>query len=749
MGNQLQKREESIKRILDWLSLGSVLQYATYRFLQSTMFVIYYSQVYKLITMGLLILFGGARYLYIIIGKRKGYEDKREKNGFIIRCCGTWLLALPFFYVGWKHDYKVLIFLPICCMCLYDMEAEKVLKWFTLTIGILFSATILCCLSGTVRNLVIPWWRRTGAFGFVNSSDMASYFTFLSLTFWCIIRNKRLIYCLLYSVFVGTASYVVWWYTDSKTVLVCGILTILVILWDSISKIIIQNRSIGRHINLASVIVYPIILIGIIILVVGYGHQEPWVQKAEQVLNGRLSTIWNPLQSYGINAFGTKIESMHGVGGTNIQAGWSSGYTYLDVAYAMLAIRYGWVITAIVSSIWIWMTIKALRFGKEKIAFAMAVLAVHAFSEARFLDVNYNIFLIMPFCALQNVRKEQSEETASKKVLFSIMACLGITGGIYLILPRLLSWLRTLFYINGWNTGTATICALATCAGIIALVVLLWKGIIICRFQRDRKAIIFLINVIFVISGSGLLIDKAIERGYKEQVYRIEVERKIIQQVLGMSSQPVYAAEASELYIRDGLGVSDHLFSPDELGRVNGSLFVDKNTEVFGVVRSGGLYTQLTEWSGLYSYDPDVINGLSEMGFEWKPFYSGKRSINLNDAAVFNGLRGENLVLRDNARIITSNMETDQFSGSYEVCFDLTMAPDIRVGGTVILEVIGEAGEKTIVREILKDQDFDKDGRCSYSIVYQISDTPKVSYAISVLEGVSITVNNISWQRIS
>ena len=91
----LEKRNK-LAWILDALSLAAVLQYAAFRFLQSTMFVFYYSNIYKMITMGLLIVFGGIRYLYVAWGKLKQSEDKKK---YILSSMGAWLLALPFFYV--------------------------------------------------------------------------------------------------------------------------------------------------------------------------------------------------------------------------------------------------------------------------------------------------------------------------------------------------------------------------------------------------------------------------------------------------------------------------------------------------------------------------------------------------------------------------------------------------------------------------------------------------------------------------
>ena len=746
--------KKNIAGLLDLLSLLSVLQYCVYRFLQSTMFNFYYSQRYKLFTMGLMLVFGGVRYLYIIVRKLRE-KEKKEKTKFILKCGFAWLLALPFFYVGWVHDYKMLALLPICCMCLYDMEQSKILKFFVFTIGSLLLATILCALSGTVRNLVTSWSVH-GAYGIINTTDFAAYFTFLLVTIWCTIQLNSWCSCLLFAGLSLLISWVVNHLTGSNTALICGIIICLSVVWNYTDETILHKTTkgirIGRRINKLSIFAFPFIGALVVALVIGYGAQSSWAIRIDELLSERLKVTWTPYQQYGIHPFGSTIDNMNGVGATVIP-NWSSGYGYIDVGYAMLAIRYGWMITGIVLGIWVWMTVKALNAGQNRIALTMAILAVHAFSEARFLDVNYNVFLIMPFSAIYSQAKKEKYaalKEPKRETFISIIVGTVIIAVLYIFLPKLLSLLRTFFSLAGWNDGTASFYSLLFCLGIVFVILFAWRSIQQLLIKREKKTIFLLAADIMICIGLFFAVNQTIEKARSEQSARIESEQSIIRQVQRAATQPVYAAEPEELYKREIGGFSDHLFSSEELYRLpRGSIFTDQKVEVLGIISSFGYYTQISEWTGLYTFDNKVIETLEKAGYRWTRFYSGKRNCNLKEIAIFNNLKDNDpLAISGPIRVVTNNMEIDQFSGVYRVTFSLSLLSAINTDTICYLEVLGEAGERIIAHEELDISDFDASGQCVYEIEYAIAHVPKVSFAVSVLDKASIEIKDISWQKI-
>ncbi len=743
------KTRAMFERMLDALSLGAVLQYCLYRFLQSTMFNFYYSNTYKLVTMGLLLVFGGVRYLYVVVMKWRGKNKKERKSLFY--CVGAWFLALPFFYVGWLHDYKNLIFLPICCMCLYDMKAGKILKSFVLTIGIALSSLVLCCLSGTVRNLVSQE-NFVSAYGVINTTDFASYFSFLLLLSWCGLRGRKWQTSLLFVFFTLIITFGVYKLTESRTLLYTGGLMVLFALWDCLERSINRDkrwfRQVRETVKWISILAFPIIGVLVIYLTAQYAAGEPWARQLNATLSERLSTVLIPYRIYGIAPFGNTIEKMHGQGGTILGQFWTVGYSYLDVAYAMLAIRYGWIITAIVTGLWIWTTVKAFKSGKNRIGYALAIMAVHAFSEARTLDANYNILLIMPFCLFVTTQEATERIVPDKKTIIRPLLVGTLIAGItWIALPRGLSWLRTFFYLKGWNSGTASFKSFVLCVGIVIVILMLWKIASSIWNKPSKKLMIPLAGLLTLGVGGVLIINGTIEQGRAEQADRLNMEEKIIQTIQESATMPIYAADSEELYRRDGVRTEGHVFSNEELGKHKGTIIVDSSVYAPNIILSGGMYAQISDHAGIYTFDPAVIENLRVSGFTVGRSYTGIQHCNLKDLALYNDIKMEDQLQIDSKRITTSNAETDQLFGRYEVTFSFSGLSTSKEGDVILLEVLGEHGEKTVLQEMLTTDDFDSEGKCEYTLTYQTNPSPGVSYAITPMKDVRITVDDISWKR--
>ena len=752
----IRKRFSQVERRYVWVfdvcSLAAVLHYAIFRFLQSTMFVFFYSDRYKTITMLLLIVFGGTRWIFFVLRKYWEDEDHRRQSFLLLRCILSLTLAVPFVLVGFLHDYKILIFLPICCICLYDMDAEKVLRAFLITMGTVLAATLLCCLSGTLRNLV--WAGTKGpicSFGIINTTDFGSYVSFYLIILWCGMRTRKWYNSVFYGLLCAGLSYLTWYVTDSRTVqYTCG-LTLFFVLWDCLQENLLNRfkvtRAVGKGLNWLSTIAFPLVGASILFLTIRFAAGDPWALQLERTqLSGRLGTILNPFQKYGIHAFGSTI-TMHGNGATLIPLShWTTGYTYLDVAYAMLAIRYGWVITAVVAGLWVWMTVKALKNGYNRIAFALVIMAFHGISEARILDVNYNILFIMPFCAM----KKRKQSVPVKMEWFPFFTGIAVTGGLYLILPKLLSWLRSFFYLKGWNSGRAALSSFIVSFVLVFVIWLFWKNLSLLWKKRKKYNLIAAAGVLSLLISGFLVMNGTIEEGRKVQANKIANEEPVIRQIQEAATLPVYAAELEELYKREIGGFQDHIFSTEEILRdPKGTILVDGKTEVFGIKASnGGQYTQISEGTGLYSFDQNVIESLTNAGYTWTPYYSGVRSVNLNDTAIFNG-RKKNDVVTGPATIITSNSEIDHGGGRYEVTFTLmanleSISSETKVGDLI---VYSEAGEVVLIRKELFVSDFNTDGTCVQTLPY-FGRRPKVSYGVEIEDKVSLTIEDISWKRI-
>lgn len=774
-------KTKNISQLLDTLALFSVLQYSVYRFLQSTMFPFVYSEKYKVLTFALLVIFGGVRFLFLFICRLTSIKKNNDK----IVCCIKYFfwgcISIPFIYVGFKYDYKVIIFIPITAMCLYDMDYHWILKKYVFTIGVFLCSTGLCAISGAVRNITaLDSGIQASAYGIINTTDFAAYYTFLMLFIWCSFSNHHWKINLVLFVCFGLIIWAVYGLSQSRTGLLCGILTEIAILWDSLEECFLKRikgiKYVNRIIHFFTVAAFPLVSLLFVILIHQYRIRTPLGNMADKLLSGRLVLSMILYDRYGVHLFGNSIQNMRGGGGTFISNWSTAGYGYLDVGYAMLAIRYGVVIFGIVMGLWVWMTIRAFRRNDNRIAYALAIIACHALSEARFLDINYNVLLVMPFCTFSPLKTEsdkaamrtesvQGDSTsllAAKKdsynyidgwFLFILTGLIGV-GTIY-ILPHILPWLRTIFSLQGWTNGVSSAYALIVCLCLVLIPGFLWQSSITLWKLRRYKAAAPLLALFVMILGGVIAGNHRIQSSFKEQTERWEKEKSVIQLVQNTSKEPVYVAEQEELYRRIFGGFSSHIFCTNELYRPpKGTIFTDSSTEALETLYWGGKYTAISPWSAVYSYDQAVINALTEAGFVWKSYYDGIRKCDLIDLAMRNDLKkvGDRLLLDGSVHSVRDNLRWDQFAGTYEVRYILECpypASAVGPGRVCTLSVMGESGDKVVLEHELTMADFDREGYCDITLSYEIDSTPKVYYLITVADGVQLYLDEISWRRVS
>ena len=760
-------RNKRMSLWLDTFALITVMQYVSYRFLQSTMFDFVYSNKYKSITFGLVVLAGAIRFCYIAAGEIEELKNRKEIIRYLSVIAGTALLALPLVYTGWKHDYKFLIFLPFVALCLYRMNPQRVLRYFVWTVGILLAATVLCSLAGAVRNLVFEkHGRAEAAYGIINTTDFASYISFLLLFVWCILKKKGLAFSTFTAVAAGIIGFINYWISDSSTALFTGILTVIAILWEGLDRNIICKKahlqSAGKRIKQFAVFIVPVVCTVLAVLIILYANQNPLALRVDELLNGRLRVSWNAIEQYGIHLFGSSITVMHGNGGTMIPFNWHvNGYGYIDVAYTMLMVRYGWLVFTVVIGFWLWMMRKCFLAGENRIALAMLVISLHAVTEARFLDINYNIFLGMPFSSFV-LQKEETEQRIQQPDLlknrnyFAKLSAVVIGTVLCVLMPIIQSWLRTIFSLEGFTTGIHAWGALLISVTLILLVIAFWKTVCLLWKHRNIKYSIILGIILLLIGGGIIAGNRIIQKGIDENTDRLAAEEEIIRQIQSCADNPVLAAESSELYQRKYGGFTEHAFSTDELIRIpNGTIITNRTTDATGIMMiEGALYAQISSWSGMYTYDTDFADRLSSAGIRFEPFYYSERCSDLTDLAVRNGLAVEengSLRLNGPEHSVINHLWLDQFSGVYEVRYTISCpgSSQYENGKQIcVLKVLGEAGDRLIMEQPVDAAEFDETGKCSITLSYEIRSTPKVSYQVIAEDDTELLVEEIAWKRI-
>ena len=760
-----QQKTFTVRNCLDIVSLLCVMQYAAFRFLQNTMFNFVYSDAYKTATLLSLAIAAGCRLFWIFVRERrfKGPITRKQITGIVL----TGLLIFPFLYVGIRKNYKFLVYFPVVALCLYDMEPERVLRWFAVTMSILVGATVLCALSGTVQNLAHNSnGRIVCSYGIINTTDLSSYGLFIFLAAWCAIKKNDITISIFMAALALCAGICMFVLTGSRTIFLCMILTAVTVIAEAFATRNIDRKPWIRTVYRILTFSFLICCVLFILFALFYKSGNVLAIRADKLLSGRISLVIDAIEQNGIHLFGMTNKVSHGAGAT-IFPYWSvNGYGYIDVAYAQIIIKYGIIICLAVAIVWTRQAGMAYQSGRYKMVLAMAVIAFHAMSESRFLDINFNIMLVLPLCRMTGIEREaedfiarNDEPEKSSRIPAIIFFVIGAV--LCFLLPRALSWLRTFFFLRSWNSGTKAFYSFVFCSGSILLLLAIWKsisGILIAR-KKSRKIIgpagLLAVSAILLVGGI-LIVNTEINQARVEQNERLKAEEVTIRMVQQAAAQPVYASESAEIYQRTFGGFTDHIFSTEELYRKPGTMITDRETEAMGITRFGGLFAQLSEWSGIYSFDSQVIEKLKQEGFTWSDFYSGERRCDLSYAAEVNGLEKDSEgrpILEGPKKSILKNQEMDQ-SGSYIVSFHLSLqdhTEEIDESKSpkkiCTIQALGEAGEREINQRELLFEDFDANGECTTELSYWIGDTPKASYQVIAEEGIRMTVDEIKWKK--
>lgn len=759
------------KRRLEWcldaLSLAAVMQYVGYRFLQTTMFEFIYSELYKTATFLSLVVLGGVRFIYLFARKLWADSDEKAQITRILKFVGACCLALPFLIVAYLHDYKPLVFIPICWMCLYNMQAEIVFKWYVRVIGIMLGATVLCCLAGVVKNIgrfdIVGFVQ---SYGIINTTDFAAYFIFLSLFAWCAQSIHKWYISLVTAALMAAAGIYVFRITGSRTAPICCGLAAAACLWEWLDSVLLSKHKwttwLPKATGVLAVCVFPFMISAMTVLTYLRGQENAWAVHLDTLLSSRLRLAWQVYEKYGIHWLGNNIE-MHGIGASLIRD-WRF-YDFLDCSYEYLVIRDGLIFTAVIMGLWMWLTIRANRSKNAKIVLSMAIIAVYAFSESHFVDIPYNILLAMPFCMFSAPMVMQRNEFVNESTdnmpnglrWFNYISALCLVFAGYLVLPKVISLLRTLFYLYEWNHGMKTMSAFILSTGIIVLLYIIWILLNQVWYRKSKLAGIIMACMVMLVIALGFFSYNEIKQGMVDQQKTLNAETEAVHMVMNSAEKPVYALEKAELYHRSFRGITESIMTPEDFlhGR-EGTILTHMSHELPVVINYGARYLQLSETSGVYSFDPAVIDALTAAGYEWKGFYDSERVCDLEDLARLNRLQLDNqgsLVLKGSRHSLAENRYVDQWTGDYEVRYSIHIDPNIDWESSekpiCTLKVMGYKGEEILLEQDVFLSDYDEEGHCVITLPYSISSTPRTDYRVYAADGVTLYVDEIAWRRVA
>lgn len=768
------KKIKNWKKVTEWISLIAVFYYVAIRFYDSSRFTFAFFNLPRKLTVSIPIaIIAIIRFVPCVIEE---WKNKKNRKKIAVKLFLSVLFVLPCLYIAYKYDYGSMAYLAIIPFCLYNVDTDKVIKIFTATISLLLITTIICSLSGIIDNRINASIGEThegnlrGCYGIASATDLAAYFVFILSFLWCAQENRRDLWSLLFLIcLILLIAWSIYTYTSTWTSIILCLVLVGFIVFEHVERGIHTRKKtyalFSKAVEIIVTWIFPFLGIAFYGLTWLYGHGNSFALKIDAIGHNRLEWAWRAFQKYGIHPFGA-LTPQNGRGGDLIYR-WEGVYDFLDSTFALFLIRYGWVLTILVGFLWVWMTKRALKNGRKRIAYTMAIIALHCFSEHHFPELNYNILLAVPFCSLMSKQVEyegveKQEIHHSCYVWISWLTGAFLSGFIILLSPIILPRMRTAFEIYGWTKGEySNFIAVFIVLLCLVLLVLSWKYITkilvaLAKKKKIRKSNAFcLICIMLFFICIHLLFSSVINTSKYNK--RLEAETPAIQLILSSNEEPVYASQLEELYKQEFNGIFSLVDSPETLSRNRmGTVIVKKELESFALLHTGAVYAEISDYSSIYTYDDSVVNALQKAEYQVHGYYFTEREIELKTIAELNGAeinevggielhRGLDIVEEPNLSL---------FNGKYITTFDLSVAPEIldQFPSTNVcdLEITTYYRTHSIKRVTVQTNDFDETGHLCIHIGYDIVNDNlglgNAGVGFNVYPMISMTVNKISYR---
>lgn len=753
------------KSVTEWISIIIVMYYVSVRFYESSRFSFAFFEQPRIIIVGIPVFL--ATMIRFFPCFLDNWIRETDKWKVLAKPLLGMAFAIPCLFVAYKYKYHFLIYLAVIPFCLYEIEINKILKVFTFTVGIILSTTILCSLIGVIDNQFTASVSEghmgsiRGRYGIASATDLAAYFFFVLASFWMSREEKMDRWNTGFTILLSLlASVGIWFFTRTRTSIILCLLLTLLIVFDAyvgkhIGKGTIRARKIVDTIAVWSLPILGLLFFGLTWL---YGHGNTIAIKFDRIIDARFRYAWESVQKYGIHPLGA-LTPQHGWGGDSIQQ-WQGTYDFLDSTFALFLIRYGWVLTVIIIFLWSWMTKNALKMGRRRIAYSMMAIAVHCFVEHHFPELNYNILLATPFCILSSsmsMDKVKAVDSEKRRWIPWLTAFIEI-GAILFLLPDCLSRMRAVVAVEGWtNNEYSSINAVVLIVGAIVLIILLWFSLskilsLLIKKERVQKKLILgtLVSLLFLF-GIQFIAEKEIDTTIFDD--QMNEDTPAVELILATKTQPVYVDQKEEFYKRRFSGIEDRIDSVEAISRErSGTVLLDKK-ESYVLLHTGAVYAEISENSGLYTYDEAVIESLRKAGYSVRGYYFSENNLDLGTIAKRNKIQKngtESLVLNSGTAFIESP-DLSLYSGDYLITFELSIDPYNALEEICDFEISAYFGEDIIEKVQIYADEFDEYGNLSKKIPFTIkgegSRLGSAGIRFTIYPNAPIEIKKISYKR--
>lgn len=686
-------------------------------FLRTTTYGAYSSDVIVSVSMNLL--------TYVVIGRIPFlFCYERECKRAVAYCMALFLIYI--FFPAYFLKQLGIFFLGCT-----GIDYRKILKAYVVTMGLCITFTIFATLTGATNHLV--FWDEgeiRDSFGVCYPTDFSSYLFFLLLFFWIAWEKLPL---WINALFGAGVLYVVNVLARSDTSTICCLVFLLILGMMAFGGWLAQRKpeclKYKWVVDLPLKLAFPFFASLMFLLIWGYSRGSIIAEKINAMVTGRIYLACRAIEKYGLSLGGVSIRQA-GNGFTTFPV---SDYEFVDSSYPLILLTRGVLFFLLILFIYVRMTSNAIKNKDYRLAFGLAVIALHSLAEHHFLEIHYNILLILP-CALYAEQASEADAIdvrgfvggrAFLKRNKKLIAVVGMIGAAFLTSPLWVSFVRT---VVGWRRLIMDGSELGFAFAGYALMAFLVSFAIASVFSKGTKRKLCLggsgVALLCIVVCSLLVLGRAsidVGNAYQDD---LPILSKLDQAAVGK----LHSAEYAWIYRKKLKKMEFTLMTGEDLGRKkNKTLIVPRGTEYYILFHKGYQYAAISDKEAVYTNDPGVLECLKKEGILVHDFYDElslvKLPLNLAEEAYLR-------------------------KGIYHVVLKLKAnKAEPKTDKVAKLLIVGNFGHSTLFKDAVDVGEIDQDGNVTRDIWLSIKiDTPGIRFYVMAEDGCQMEVEQVSYQ---
>lgn len=720
-------------------------------------------------------------------------NQKERCDSFSLGLTGLCLAAV-YFMVYRADRFIFLLFLGVLTLGCVGIDYRKILKLHVVLLALFLAVTCFSALGGAIDNFV---FMKDGSirssWGICYPTDFASAVFFLCLFAWVVLNRVPDILML------PIAVSGVWFAKNiamSITSTLCFVVFAGVLVLRVLSRLLLKTEFcrnmkncksltyLGKHGRWLLVMSFPLLGLTMFGLLFFYAKGYSFALVINNLLSNRLELSLDMYRECGLKMFGTPFAQI----GSGFSTYAAKDYNFIDSTYPLILLRYGWVLFLSYCVLWPWTVYKAIQCRDWRLAWVMALIALHSFSEHHFIELNYNVLVAMPLARYRLTETaEENQLSLRNQNRDGRKKALVFTGTAFLIalcfLSEALSRMRTITEMLGWYGGGRNgLKVIAVVAAGIGLVL----GLLYCIYQialhfsrknirAYRRWLIPGAFCIVALAGAFIKVDAVIHNGSVRYIDALKMDEPVLREILSVAEGKVYVHGIPQIYRNRFEGISTSVFDGDELARCyDTTVLMDKNYDSSCFVNSGFLFMPISEVHAVYTNDMSVIRGMEKKGYHLTGYYSVEKEANLEALRNDNELayNGKGLYLDGPEHSLIHGPYLSLYSGKYSVWYDLQIDKDIIsvlrekksaeeksqeeytvVEGTQGDILLGTArvsayyGQQVIKEQGIYLSDFNEYGFASVEVPFNTGSYPGIEFLVILQDGLSMTLNSMRYAR--